>query len=168
MPGEEEKPERRVYERAFTEAPEAIVRDGSFVLGCFDGPAARANMLDIAKPYHYGVPRWVKDFRCKEWRAFQFGDSRFFFFTALYEAKSFGLALFHVWDRDKKRAYEIKRLLPLRRLPPWSPLHRRPFRLPNRRPRQPRLTLIFRLALVKFCASNRPKLLPRLRLPLPL
>lgn len=111
MPADEEKAERRPYERAFLPPPDKVVENGTFRLGCFSGPAARANMLDVERPYHYPVPRWIKALRCKEWRAFQLGDSRFYAMAALYEGKTFSLVMFRAWDKERKRAYEYKRLM---------------------------------------------------------
>jgi len=112
--GESGTEERPHYTRPFTDPPPSIVRDGEFVLGCFNGPPGVANMRDVRAPYHYAVPRWVKGFRCKEWKAFQFGDKRFFFFAAMYEGKSFGLLQFSAWDRERARAFDIKRVIPFR------------------------------------------------------
>jgi hypothetical protein len=69
-------------------------------------------MLDVERPYHYPIPRFLKNWRLKEWQAFQFGDERWFFFTALYNAKSFSLANFHAWDRAEKRHFFFQRVLP--------------------------------------------------------
>ncbi len=96
----------------FAAPPESAVRGGAFELGRFNAPFPRANMLDVARPYHYSVPRWVKDFRLKEWRAFQFGDGRWFFFTALYNAKLFSAAIFHAYDREQKIRYSLQRPIP--------------------------------------------------------
>lgn len=115
MPSDQEPDERRPYERPFGNPPDRVVQDGEFVFGCWNGPPGQANMLDLARPYHYPVPRWVKDGRCKEWVAFQFGDKRWFFFTSLYDAKSFSLARFSAWDREKRRLFEFKHLTPLGR-----------------------------------------------------
>jgi len=115
MAGETAAEERPPYSRVFSEPPPAVVKDGEFVLGCFNSPPALVNMLDVSRPYHYPVPRWFKDFRCKEWKAFQFGDKRWFFFTALYEAKSLGLSQFSAWDRERGRSFEIRQLVPFRR-----------------------------------------------------
>ncbi len=112
MPAEPASEARAVYDRTLGTPPERIVQDGEFVLGCWNGPPALANMLDVEKPYHYPVPRWVKNQRCKEWNAFQFGDKRWFFFTALHEAKSFSLAQFSAWDRERRRLLEFKRMIP--------------------------------------------------------
>ncbi len=111
---DEVAPERRsAYDRPLRDPPERVVQDGKFVLGCWNAPPAVVNMLDVERPYHYPVPRWVKNQRCKEWNAFRFGDKRWFFFTALYETKSFSLAQFSAWDRERKRLLEFKRITPL-------------------------------------------------------
>jgi hypothetical protein len=115
MPAEPGSEERQAYSRTLADPPESIVENGKFVLGCFNGPPGVVNMLDVHKPYHYPVPRWIKDFRCKEWLAFQFGDKRWFFFTTLYEAKSLGLARFSAWDRERGRILDFKRLIPFGR-----------------------------------------------------
>lgn len=112
MAGDSPAEERQQYSRAFIDPPEELVRDGEFVLGCFNGPPVHVNMLDIKRPYHYKVPAWVKAFRCKEWKAFQFGDKRWFFFSTLYESKSLDLVQFSAWDRERNRFFEIKRLIP--------------------------------------------------------
>ncbi|MBU0934286.1 MAG: DUF2804 domain-containing protein [Spirochaetes bacterium] len=106
-----QQPERPPYTRLFSDPPEHLVENGQFQLGCFTGPVKVANMLDVERPYHYPIPRWIKALRCKEWRAFQAGNERFFFFTALYEAKLFSLALFYIWDKQNRQIYQIKRVM---------------------------------------------------------
>jgi Protein of unknown function (DUF2804). len=97
---------------AFDPAPEAAVDGGAFAYGRYGTPFLRANMLDVEKPFHYRVPRVVKDLRLKEWQAYQFGDQRWFFFSALYNAKLCSLALFIAYDRERKRRYGFRRVLP--------------------------------------------------------
>lgn len=94
--------------------PELLVTDGEPALGRFAGPPGRANLLDTERVFGLKAPRWLKRWRLKEWQALQLGDARFFIFTALYDARSFSLALFSVWDRHERRAYDFRRLLPLR------------------------------------------------------
>jgi Protein of unknown function (DUF2804) len=98
--------------RSFEPAPEAIVAGGAFAFGRYGTPFGRANMLDVHRPYHYPIPRTVKNWRLKEWQAYQFGDERWFFFATLYNAKVCSLALFVAYDRERKRKYQIRRILP--------------------------------------------------------
>lgn len=98
--------------KSLEDAPDSVVSGGEFELGRFGTPFGRANMLDVERPYLYRLPRLVKDWRLKEWRAFQFGDERWFFFTALYNAKTVSLAIFHAYDRERKRRYGFQRPIP--------------------------------------------------------
>jgi len=98
--------------RGFQPAPDSIVEGGAFALGRFGTPFKRANMLDVSHPFHYPIPRLVKDWRLKEWQAYQFGDQRWFFFASLHNAKLFSMVLFLAYDRERRKRYLIRRLLP--------------------------------------------------------
>jgi len=97
---------------SFDPAPETIVADGAFAFGRYGTPFGRANMLDVHRPYHYPIPRPVKNWRLKEWQAYQFGNERWFFFASLYNAKVLSLVFFVAYDREQKRKYQIRRILP--------------------------------------------------------
>ncbi|MCX7025220.1 MAG: DUF2804 family protein [Spirochaetes bacterium] len=80
--------------------------------GRFSAPPGQINMLDVDRPFHYPMPRIIKDWRLKEWTAFRFGDARRFMFAALYNAKAFSLSLFAGYDRETRRSFGFQRLLP--------------------------------------------------------
>lgn len=94
------------------QAPEALVVEGKFQFGRYASPPGRLNMLDVSRPYHYPVLRFIKRTRLKDWQAFQFGDERWFFFTALYTAKLFSLVIFYAYDRESKKRHGFKHLIP--------------------------------------------------------
>jgi len=98
--------------RGFDPSPEAVVAKGVFALGRYGTPFRRANMLDVSHPFHYPVPRMIKDWRLKEWQAYQFGDRRWFFFASLYNAKICSFVSFLAYDRERRKRYLIRRLLP--------------------------------------------------------
>ena len=89
--------------------PESVVTKGEFNYGRFSALIPRVNMLDVARPYHYAVPQAFKAFRLKEWQAFQFGNERWFFFTALYSSKPVNLAIFVAYDREAKKQYGFRK-----------------------------------------------------------
>ncbi len=98
--------------RGFDPSPETVVDKGAFAFGRYGTPFRRANMLDVSHPFHYPVPRLLKNWRLKEWQAYQFGDKRWFFFATLYNAKTCSLVLFLAYDRERKKRYLIRRFLP--------------------------------------------------------
>lgn len=98
--------------KPFPDPPEAAVSGGHFQFGRYGSPFPRANLLEVERPYHYRVPRAIKEWRLKEWQALQFGDERWFYFSALYNAKLFSLAVFHAYDRVERRRIGFQRILP--------------------------------------------------------
>ncbi len=98
--------------RGFDPSPDTIVDKGSFALGRYGTPFRHANMLDVSHPFLYPVPRAIKDWRLKEWQAYQFGDQRWHFLASLYNAKICGFVLFIAYDRERKKRYVIRRMLP--------------------------------------------------------
>lgn len=71
-----------------TAPPDALVADGRYRFGTYDGPIARINPLDAAAS---GPARFVRNLGLKEWEAFQLGDDDWFVLGAVYNAKSLGL-----------------------------------------------------------------------------
>jgi hypothetical protein len=100
-----------MYDRPILEPIPCIVTNGEFNYGSYAKPFQFTNMLDVERPYHYPIPRIFKYFRLKEWIAFYLGDSKHFFMTTLYDAKSVALAYFQGYDRETKRSFGFRRLL---------------------------------------------------------
>ena len=98
--------------KGFEASPDSIVAQGVFALGRYGTPFRRTNMLDVSHPFNYPLPRAVKNWRLKEWQAYQFGDQRWFFFASLHNAKICSLVLFLAYDRERKKRYLIRRLIP--------------------------------------------------------
>ncbi len=98
--------------KGFEPAPDAAVDGGAFALGRYGTPFRRINMLDVDRPFHYRIPRFIKNWRLKEWQAYQFGDARWSFFSTLYNAKVFSMVLFIAYDRELKKKYILRRLVP--------------------------------------------------------
>ncbi len=90
--------------------PPQLVEDGHTHLGRFDGPLARANLLDAR--YH-GLPRPLRWLRLKEWQAFQIATRRLFVNVALFDAKVMALRQVKIYDRQTGTKYLAEqKLLP--------------------------------------------------------
>lgn len=95
-----------------TSPPEALVRDGSIVLGSWNGIPGAMNLLDIRHPYHYPLPRFLKRLRLKEWQAIEAGDDDWFLLAVLYDAKFLTMAAVDIWDRKEKKKYGFRHIFP--------------------------------------------------------
>lgn len=72
--------------------PEALVVDGSYQFGTYDGPIGVINPLDAgAGGRFHPLRRANRNMRLKEWEAFQLGDDDWFVLGAVYNAKTLGL-----------------------------------------------------------------------------
>ena len=100
-----------------TAAPERLVEGGSIILGNWTGFPGNANLIDVHRPYHYPLPRAVKNLRLKEWQAIQAGDDRWFVFAVLYDAKFLSMASIVIYDRMLKKDFGFRHLFPGSRFP---------------------------------------------------
>jgi hypothetical protein len=80
-----------------------LVTGTAFNFGRFAAPFRRVNPLDAEPLAPLRVPVLLKDFRLKEWQAFQFANERFFVNVALFNAKWIGLVQIKVYDRAERR-----------------------------------------------------------------
>ncbi|AVL99140.1 hypothetical protein C6V83_01350 [Gordonia iterans] len=89
-----------VYPPAPVSPPPALVEDGHYRFGTYDGPIPIVNPLDAGSRRSFddtrrkrfdGVRRANRNLRLKEWEAFQLGDDDWFVLGAVYNAKTVGL-----------------------------------------------------------------------------
>lgn len=80
-------------ERTRDLSPEALVVDHRYQLGTYDRPIPIINPLDVVRDSGLAgrVKRAGRNFRLKEWEAFQLGNDDWFVLGAVYNAKSLGL-----------------------------------------------------------------------------
>ncbi|PRP97581.1 hypothetical protein ENSA5_32740 [Enhygromyxa salina] len=97
--------------REILEPPTSLVQDGRALFGTYAGPIADVNLID-AQPFALPLPRALRALRLKEWQAFQFGNGRYFFVVALFNAKVLALAQLKVYDRERRSKHVFERKLP--------------------------------------------------------
>ncbi len=74
-------------------APDALVVDGAYAFGTYDGPIERINPLDVVDGRGVAgrLRRRARNLRLKEWEAFQLGNDEWFVLGAVYDTKSIAL-----------------------------------------------------------------------------
>ncbi len=95
------------------ERPAALVTDGRAHLGVFSTAFEHTNLGDLGWPSRL-VPRRLRALRLKEWQACQFGNERYFFIAALFNAKTLAIAQLKGFDFETGRVFRVEK-----RLPPW-------------------------------------------------
>lgn len=99
-----------MYNRPITSAPEQLVLNGQYQLGCFNSPVRSANLIDYPSPYKIPLPRFLQSLQLREWQAFQILGENHFIMIAIYNAKKISLVQFIVYDitTNQKVKYEKK------------------------------------------------------------
>jgi hypothetical protein len=88
--------------RNITKAPERLVVDGEYKLGCFDTPVKQANLLDVKSYCEFPCQKLLKFLALREWQAFQIKDGDYFVMIAIYNAKKISLVQFIVYNLKTK------------------------------------------------------------------
>jgi hypothetical protein len=88
----------------------SLLTNGIFNFGKYKFPLNDIDFLKSKKPFGTFSPKFYKNFRLKEWQAFQAGNEKFFILIAIYNAKTLGLVRFILFDKtnNKKYFYEKK------------------------------------------------------------
>jgi hypothetical protein len=60
------------YTREVLSPPKCLVTSGQFRFGTFNDAFETVNPLDATNPLGLPLPRWMKNWRLKEWQALQF------------------------------------------------------------------------------------------------
>jgi hypothetical protein len=101
--------------RSILPTPRSLVSDGRFALGTHKAPFERVNPLDARLGALWPWPRWLKNWRLKEWEHFALVNDQYYLSVALFNAKSLGLAQVCVYSRKDGAVHFYER-----KTPPWK------------------------------------------------
>lgn len=105
-----------MYRKKFSPQVRELVSNGRFNWGTYAEAIPRLNMLDAKKPWGFPAPRFIKNFRLKEWQAFQLGNAEYFLLVVIYSAKILGLVQFVFIDKKKNKKIIFERKVPSRKI----------------------------------------------------
>ena len=103
----------KTYYRKLEATPAQLVENGNCAYGCYKKGFNDLNLLDLANIWGKSVPRWFKNFRLKEWQAFQFWYKDYIVFGAIYNAKIIGVSVLSVYNyRTREKFHTLRTTLP--------------------------------------------------------
>ncbi|MFA6033397.1 MAG: DUF2804 family protein, partial [Myxococcota bacterium] len=91
-----------------------LVTDGRFNLGTYAGVIPSVNPLNARFGGVFGMSRFLRNMRLKEWQHFALVNSSYYISLALFNAKVMGLAQVCIQDREQGKIYFYER-----KVPPW-------------------------------------------------
>jgi hypothetical protein len=78
-----------MYTREIQAPVDTPVKDGRPVAGTWIRPFSKVDLLAIEKPFPVPFPRWMRDFRIKEWQSFIIQNDEIYFSTFVANLKFF-------------------------------------------------------------------------------
>jgi len=70
------------------------------------------NFLGIPRPYALPLPKWMRNYRLKEWQSFQAQDDRYYLTAVLVNAKYYRMAQVTLYDKETKEKLVFNKALP--------------------------------------------------------
>ena len=88
------------------------VENGEPVLGTWNSAFEAADLLEIRKPYQCALPRWVRDYRVKEWEWFTAQNGSFLLEALLCNVKLYRMAQILFFDRETGEKFVFRKVIP--------------------------------------------------------
>jgi hypothetical protein len=101
-----------MYTREIQAPRGAPIENGNPLPGTWNTAFARVDLLDIHRPYPWPLPRWLRDWRIKEWESFSVHDDRFFLDAFFGNFKMYHMAQIFLYDQKNGNNYTFRKIRP--------------------------------------------------------
>jgi hypothetical protein len=88
------------------------VEDGKPLQGTWTSAFENVNLLDIDRPYKIPLPKWILDFRLKEWHTFTVQNDDVWLEAIIIDYKFFCFLEIVFWDKHTKENMRVFKTLP--------------------------------------------------------
>jgi len=86
------------------------VKDGEPVIGTWNKAFEKVDLLEIRKPNP--LPRWLKNYRIKEWQCFLVQNETFFMEAIFCNLKLYRMAQVVLYDKENKKKFVFRKIKP--------------------------------------------------------
>jgi hypothetical protein len=99
-----------IYRREVKNSIDYLVdKKGKFQFGTYSEGIKSINMIDAKKPFGFPASKRFKNFRLKEWEAFQAGNDNIFILGAIYNTKATALNQLLIYDKIEDKLYNYRK-----------------------------------------------------------
>ena len=88
------------------------VENGKPLAGTWDTAFAQVSLLDIHRPYSCPLPRWIRDWRIKEWENFSIQNEHFIMEAFLGNFKAYQFSFVILFDKESGEQYTYHQKMP--------------------------------------------------------
>lgn len=108
-----------MYTREIQPPQSTPIEKGKPLQGTWISAFDEVDLLSIQRPFSFPFPKWMRDYRIKEWESFFIKDDRFFLEAMLANMKYYRIAQVCVYDRETEKLLRFGKVVPFtgRKLP---------------------------------------------------
>jgi hypothetical protein len=101
-----------MYKREILSPKASPIENGNPVIGTWDRAFEHVDLLEIRKPYSWSLPRWLRDYRIKEWEWFSAQDDSFMLEAFLCNVKLYQIAQVLLYDKENEKRFLFRKIMP--------------------------------------------------------
>jgi len=101
-----------MYTREMLPSIASPVEDGSPVIGTWNKAFEKVDLQEIRKPFRYPMPRWVKNWRIKEWQSFSACNDSFSLEALFCNVKLYRMAQVILYDKKNQQKILFRKIKP--------------------------------------------------------
>jgi hypothetical protein len=102
-----------MYTRAIQPPRAAPIENGRPLQGTWTRAFEEVDLLSIQRPFSVPLPRWMLDWRIKEWESFAVQDDEFYLGAILINFKLFRAAQVFLYEKATKERMLFRKVIPL-------------------------------------------------------
>ncbi|MCL2720548.1 MAG: DUF2804 domain-containing protein [Treponema sp.] len=101
-----------MYTREILPPISSPIEDGNPVMGTWNKAFDKVDLLEIKKPFRYPFPRWVRNFRIKEWQSFNVNNESYTLDAIFCNVKLFRMAQVILYDKKNNQRFFFRKIKP--------------------------------------------------------
>ncbi|MDR1108082.1 MAG: DUF2804 domain-containing protein [Spirochaetaceae bacterium] len=101
-----------MYTREIQPPQDTPVEKGKPLQGTWVSAFNEVELLNIQRPFSFPFPKWMRDYRIKEWETFVVKDDRFFLEAVLANVKYYRVAQVNLYDRETEKLLRFEKVIP--------------------------------------------------------
>ncbi|MCL1958846.1 MAG: DUF2804 domain-containing protein [Spirochaetes bacterium] len=101
-----------MYTREISAPKASPVEDGIPITGTWDRAFEKVDLLEIRRPYNYPLPRWIRNWRIKEWQCFNAQNNSYLFEAVFYNLKMYRIVQVLLYDKENGQKLLFRKITP--------------------------------------------------------
>jgi len=101
-----------MYAREILPQRASPIEDGKPLIGTWNRAFEKVDLLEIRRPYRYPMPRWVRDWRIKEWQCFSVQNDNLLLEAVFCNLKIYRIANIMLYDKKTSEKFVFRKDIP--------------------------------------------------------